>query len=69
MCSMPLTVVVDARSNCEVMRPSISVGGRPVYCQMAATTGMLIWGNMSAGMRRTVDTPTSTMSIARTMKV
>src|SRR2546430_9536964 len=69
MCSMPLTVVVAARSNCEVMRPSISAGGSPVYCQMAATTGMLICGNMSAGMRRMVVTPISTMSIASTMKV
>ena len=69
MCSIPLTVVVTARSNCVVMRPSISEGGSPAYCQIAATTGMSICGNMSAGMRTTVATPNSTMSTASTMNV
>src|SRR5260370_42495763 len=36
---------------------------------MAATTGMLISGYMSVGIRRTVITPISTISIARTTKV
>ena len=44
MCSMSLTVVVSARWNGVVMRPAISSGGRPVYCQIAAMTGMRMSG-------------------------
>src|SRR5579862_4678624 len=44
MWSTLLTVVVTARSNCVVIRPSISRGSRPVYVHTAATTGMFISG-------------------------
>ena len=47
---MSLTVVVNARSNCVTMRPAISAGGRPVYRQMAAMTGMRISGKISTGV-------------------
>src|SRR5438874_3658690 len=42
MCSMLLTVVVIARSEMVTMRPSTSLGERPVNCQMIEMTGMLI---------------------------
>jgi len=68
-CSIPLTVVVVARSKIDVIRPSISVGGRPFIFKMAATTGMLISGYMSVGIRRIVIMPIRTMSMANTTKV
>ncbi len=52
MCSMLSTVVVRTRSNCVVMRPSISSGFRPVNCQATAITGMSMFGKMSVGVRR-----------------
>src|SRR5258708_6788543 len=50
MCSIPLTVVVNARSVTVTMRPSISVGDKPLYDQMTVTTGMLMDGKMSTGI-------------------
>ena len=69
MCSMLLTVVVIARSEIVTMRPSTSFGESPVYCQMTETTGMLIAGKMSTGVRAIVRTPPMAISIAITMKV
>ncbi len=34
------------------MRPSTSSGLRPVYCQATETTGILMLGKMSVGVRR-----------------
>ena len=39
-CSMSLTVVVRARSQTVTMRPSISVGVKPLYVHTMVTTGM-----------------------------
>src|SRR5579862_2518652 len=69
MCSMPLTDVVAARSNCVVMRPAISVGDSPEYDQIAATTGMSMFGKMSVLIRAMVSAPVSAMSSASTTKV
>ena len=69
MCSMSLTVVVSARWNCVVMRPAISSGGRPVYCQTTAMTGMRMSGKMSAGVRSAASGPTIRMSRASTTNV
>ncbi len=69
MCSMSLTVVVSTRSYGEVMRPSIWLGGRPVYCHTTAITGMLMSGKMSVGVRMAASGPTIRISSARTMKV
>src|SRR5258707_8937971 len=51
MCSMLSTVVVKILSYGLVMRPSVSSGFRPVYCQATAITGMLMFGKMSVGVR------------------
>src|SRR6266581_2708511 len=51
MCSMLLTVVVSARSSVYTIRCSISFALKPVYCQMTLTTGMLMDGKMSVGVR------------------
>ena len=45
------TVVVRTRSNCVVIRPSISSGFSPVNCHATAITGMSMLGKMSAGVR------------------
>ena len=57
MCSMPLTVVVIARSEMVTMRPSISFADSPLYSQMTETTGMLMSGKMSVGVRAIVSAP------------
>ena len=57
MCSMSLTVVVSARCDCVVMRPAISSGCRPVYCQTIAMTGMRMSGKISTGVRRCRERP------------
>ncbi len=69
MCSMLFTVVVIARSETVIIRPSTSLGERPVYCQITDTTGMLIAGKMSTGVRAMVRPPTIAMSKAITTKV
>src|SRR5580693_4264844 len=52
MCSMSLTVVVNTRSYGQVMFPSNCWAESPVYCQTMLTTGILIFGKMSVGVRR-----------------
>ena len=52
-----------------VSRPSISSGSRPVYCQATATTGILMLGKMSVGVRRMMTGLMMRMSRARIMKV
>ena len=69
MCSMSFTVVVSTRSNMVVMRPAICSGGRPVYCQATAITGILISGKISVGMRRAVSVPRMSSNRAITTKV
>jgi len=44
MCSMSLTVVVNARSNGVSMRPAIWSGGSPWYCQATPTIGISMLG-------------------------
>src|SRR5271156_908826 len=69
MCSMSFTVVVSARSNGGIMRPAISSGGNPWYCQATPTMGILMLGNMSTGMRTADSVPMMRMSKATTINV
>ena len=69
MCSMSLTVVVSARSYGVMMRPAISSGGKPWYCQATPMIGMLMLGNISTGMRSAARVPMRRMSKAATINV
>src|SRR5580700_2503022 len=69
VCSMLLTTVVILRSTFVVIRPSISSAFIPVYCQMEARTGMLIFGKMSVGVREITKGLMRRMRSASTMKV
>ncbi len=69
MCSISLTVVVSARSNGVMMRPTIWSGGKPWYCQATPMMGMLMLGKISTGIRRAASVPMSSMSRAATMNV
>ena len=51
MCWILFTVVVRARSSLKTMRCSISFAERPVYPQTTLTTGILMDGKMSVGVR------------------
>ena len=51
MRSISFTMTVNARSHRTVITSAISSGDTPLYVQMALTTGMLISGKMSVGMR------------------
>src|SRR5580704_17289273 len=51
ICSMLLTIVVSDRSKIETTRVSISAGGRPEQLQITLTTGMLMLGKISTGVR------------------
>src|SRR5471030_1537877 len=61
MFSMPLTVVVVARSNGLVMRAATSSGERPAYVLITAITGMSISGSMSVAMLASVTAPMITI--------
>ena len=69
MCSMSLTVVVIVRSNGVTIRAAISSADSPPYVQTTVTTGMLMFGKMSVGVRRIVSGPTNRIRIARTTNV
>src|SRR4051812_19515842 len=69
MCSMSLTVVVIVRSKGVTIRAAISSADNPPYCQTTVTTGMLMLGKMSVGVRRIVSGPTNRIRIARTTNV
>src|SRR6266704_1078073 len=69
MCSMLLTVVVSARSSVYTIRCSISFALKPVYCQMTLTTGMLMDGKMSVGVRRRINGVNNNNSRATTTNV
>ena len=51
------------------MRPANSVGGMPVYCQTMLTTGMLMFGKMSVGVRRITSGLTINNNSPATMNV
>src|SRR5258707_2101235 len=53
----------------EVMRVSISEGTKPVYVQMMLTTGTLMAGKMSTGVRVIMTGAARNNSSARTTKV
>ena len=69
MCSMSLTVVDSTRSYGVRMRPAISSGDRPVYCQATPMTGMPILGKMSVGVSMAAIVPMIRISSAITMNV
>ena len=69
MCSMSLTVVVNARSLTVTTLFSMSSGAIPVNDQMTVTTGISTLGKMSVGMRCTVTTPNTTSKSATTTNV
>src|ERR1700747_2043879 len=69
VCSTSLTMVCALRSVPSTRRVAISSGDRPVYLQMVATTGILMLGKMSVGVREIENTPSSVITMARTMKV
>src|SRR5213595_422578 len=69
ICSMSLTVVVRPRSKPETMRLAISSADIPLYCQTAVTTGMLMFGKMSVGVRVIARGPTNRIATASTTNV
>ena len=69
VCSTSLTMVCAVRSLCSTRRVAISSGERPVYRQMVATTGILMFGKMSVGVREIANPPSSVIRMARTRKV
>src|SRR5271170_3619818 len=69
VCSTSLTVVCAVRSLASTKRVAISSGDRPVYFQMTATTGILMLGKISVGVRRIENTPRSVIRMASTKKV
>ncbi len=52
-----------------MIRPAISSGDSPVYCQATPITGTRILGKMSVGVFIAANGPTIRISKARTMKV
>src|SRR5580658_7701767 len=69
MCSMSLTVVVIPRSLLITMREAISGADMPVYCQTTLTTGILMSGKISVGVRKMTTGLTSKIISATTTKV
>ena len=51
------------------MRCSISCASRPAYCQMMLTTGMLMDGKISVGVRNRMNGVSSTNTSAATTNV
>src|SRR5882762_7335513 len=69
MCSILSTVVVRARSVMLTIRSAISSGTRPLKVQIMLTTGMLMFGNISVGVRTIASVPMMRMSMATTTNV
>src|SRR4051812_47513707 len=69
MCSMLSTSAVSDFSYAVVSRPSSSSAFSPEYCQATATTGMLMLGKMSVGVREIITGLRMKMSSASTTKV
>src|ERR1700679_3605802 len=68
-CSMLFTVVLSVRSVIVTIRPAIWSAESPVYCQTILTTGILIFGKMSVGVRRIVTGPIISNKMDNTTKV
>ncbi len=69
MCSMSLTVVGSTRSKGVMIRPDISSGCRPVYCQATPITGTLMSGKISVGVFSAANGPMIRIRMAITTKV
>src|SRR5580700_4891908 len=69
MCSMLSTVVVKLRSNRDVTWLSMPSGDIPAKFQRTETTGILMEGKMSFGLRTMATTPAIRMRIAKTVNV
>ena len=69
MCSISFTEVVKDRSQRMVTTSAISSGEIPPYDQITLTTGILISGKMSVGMRKIASTPRITITMDMTTKV
>src|ERR1700680_5231027 len=69
VCSTSLTIVCAVRSLCSTRRNAISSGDSPLYFQMVATTGILMFGKISVGVREIAKAPTSMTTISRRLKV
>ncbi len=69
ICSMSLTVVVIPRSLMVAMRDAICSADMPVQPQMMLTTGMLMLGKMSVGVRKMTTGLTSKIISATTTNV
>ena len=52
-----------------MIRPDMSEGDRPVYCQATPITGTRMSGKMSVGVRRAASAPKIMISNAITVKV
>ena len=63
------TVVVRARSVTLTIRSLMSSGTSPAYAQTMLTTGMLMFGKISVGVRTIAREPPISMSMAITTKV
>src|SRR5579862_3431437 len=69
MCSTLLTKVVSDLSKIDTMRVSISEGTSPLYFQMTLTTGMLMLGKISTGVRSRTTGQMSSRTSENTMNV
>src|SRR5271166_3470448 len=69
ICWILSTSVVSDFSYGDVKRPSSSSGLRPVYVQPIETTGILILGKMSVGVRRITTGAAMRINSARTINV
>src|ERR1017187_9780934 len=69
ICSISFTDVVKDRSQRMVTTSAISSGEMPPYDQMTLTTGILISGKISVGMRKVASTPRMTIIMDMTTKV
>jgi hypothetical protein len=66
---MLVTVEVNTRSYGVKMRPDMSTGDIPLYCQATATTGTSMFGKMSIGVRSAARAPMIAIIAAITMNV
>jgi hypothetical protein len=63
------TTVVRFRSVTLTMRSLISCGTRPLKLQMILTTGILMFGKISVGVRKIDTTPMTRIKMVMTTKV
>src|ERR1700746_2639189 len=69
ICPMSSTLVVRLRSVIEMIRSAMSCGARPLNVQMMLTTGILMFGKMSVGVRTMASDPRIRIKIAITTMV